>query len=46
MTIKEILKSGFEDILEAGDCGFSRHTVLEMKEKLARIGFDIDEEEE
>ena len=46
MTIKEILSQGFKDILDAGDCGFSKEVVLEMKEQLARLDFDIDEEEE
>tara|TARA_A100001201_G_scaffold115555_2_gene99212 strand:- start:395 stop:544 length:150 start_codon:yes stop_codon:yes gene_type:complete len=45
MTIKEILRTGFKDILDAGDCGFSKEIVLEMKEQLARIDFDIDEEQ-
>ena len=45
MTIKQILREGFKDILDASDCGFSKHTVLEMKEQLAKLDFDIDEEE-
>jgi len=46
MTIKQILRQGFKDILDAGDCGFSKNTVLEMKEQLANLGFEINEEEE
>jgi hypothetical protein len=46
MTINQILKQGFNDILDAGDCSFSKNTVLEMIEQLTNLGVDIEEGEE